>query len=31
MNDKTYNRIQKAGPWIAGVTAVVGLLSLFLL
>jgi hypothetical protein len=31
MDDKTYNRIQRAGPWIAGITSITGLLALFLL
>jgi hypothetical protein len=31
MSDKTYNRIQNVGPWIAGITAVLGLISLFFL
>jgi hypothetical protein len=31
MSDKTYDRIQTVGPWIAGITAALGLTALFLL
>jgi hypothetical protein len=30
MTEKTYNLIQAVGPWIAGITSIVGLVALFL-